>query len=193
MVFPILPLTILNMPTQNNIQIIESFIHLFDSKNYHKKEILMDIDQVHRDLFYIRKGVARIFYYDEKAQDHTHWISSDHNFIALFSSVLSGKSVPFGIEVLEDQSEIFRLPYRQLLELKSKDSHIQQFMEDLFAESLITMGNRLMDLQIKTTDQRYDDFVAAHPDWLQRINLGYIAGYLGMTQQQLSKVRAQRR
>lgn len=178
------------MVSEKNLKIIEKFIHLFDSHIYRKKEILMDIDQVHRDLFYIRKGVARIFYYDEKAQDHTHWISSDHSCIALFSSVLAGKAVPFGIEVIEDNSEIFRLPYRQLLELKSNDPEIQQFLEDLFAESLITMGNRLMDLQIKTTDQRYDDFVAAHPDWLQRINLGYIAGYLGMTQQQLSKVRA---
>lgn len=179
------------MISEKNLKVIENFIHLFDSHIYRKKEILMDIDQVHRDLFYIKKGVARIFYYDDKAQDHTHWISSDQSFIALFSSVLSGKAVPFGIEVIEDNSEIFRLPYRKLLELKANNSEIQQFMEDLFAESLITMGSRLMDLQIKTTDQRYDDFIAVHPDWLQRINLGYIAGYLGMTQQQLSKVRAQ--
>lgn len=181
------------MISEKNLKIIENFIHLFDSQIYRKREILMDIDQVHRDLFYIKKGVARIFYYDDKAQDHTHWISSDHSFIALFSSVLSGKAVPFGIEVIEGNSEIFRLPYRQLLELKLNNIEIQQFMEDLFAQSLITMGNRLMDQQIKTTDQRYNDFVAAHPDWLQRINLGYIAGYLGMTQQQLSKVRAQQK
>ncbi|MBV8326266.1 hypothetical protein [Chryseobacterium sp.] len=172
---------------------IENFIHQFESNIYGKKEVLMDIDQVHRDLFYIKKGVARIFYYDDKAHDHTHWISSDYSFIALFSSLLSGRPVPFGIEVLEDNTEIFRVPYCQLLELKSKNIEIQQCMEDLFAESLIVMGNRLLDLQIKTTEERYHDFVATHPDWLQRINLGYIAGYLGMTKQQLSKVRAQRR
>lgn len=88
--------------------------------------------------------MTRIFYYDEKAQNHTHWISADHSFIALFSSVLSGRVVPFGIEVIEDNSEIFRLPYRKLLDLKSYNPGIQQFMEDLFAESLITIG-RLAD------------------------------------------------
>nr|WP_315031196.1 hypothetical protein [uncultured Chryseobacterium sp.] len=181
-----------NMITQKHIKVIENLTQLFESTVYRRKEIIVDVEEVHRDLFYIKKGVARIFYYDDKAQDHTHWISSDNHFIALFSSVLTGKRVPFGIEVIEDNSEIFRMPYHQLLELKSRTPEIQQFMEDLFAESLITMGNRLMDQQIKSTDQRYHDLVASHPDWLQRINLGYIAGYLGMTQQQLSKVRAQR-
>lgn len=175
-----------------NAKVIENLTQLFDGRMYGRKEKLMDVGQVHRDLFYIKKGVARIFYYDDKAQDHTHWISADNSFIALFSSVLSGKAVPFGIEVIEENTEVFRLPYRQLLELKSTSSEMQQFMEDLFAESLITMGNRLLDQQIKSTNQRYHDFVASHPDLLQRINLGYIAGYLGMTQQQLSKIRAQR-
>lgn len=40
----------------------------------------------------LKKEWPGSFYYDDKAQDHTHWISSDHSFIALFSSVLSGKA-----------------------------------------------------------------------------------------------------
>lgn len=180
------------MMSQKNIGIVENFIHVFDSHIYRKKDILVDVGQIHRDLFYIKKGVARIFYDDDKAQDHTHWISSDQSFIALFSSVLSQKAVPFGIEVIEDQSEIFRLPYHRLMELKTESQEIQQLMEDLFSESLITMGSRLIDKQIKSTDERYQDFVTSHPGLLQRINLGYIAGYLGMSQQQLSKIRARK-
>ncbi|AZA82361.1 hypothetical protein C1637_08835 [Chryseobacterium lactis] len=180
------------MISEKHSKVIENLTQIFENKTYRRKEILVDVEEIHRDLFYIKKGVARIFYYDDKAQDHTHWISSDDQFIALFSSVLSGKRMPFGIEVIEDGSEIFRFPYHLLLKLKSNSPELQQFMEDLFAESLITMGNRLIDQQIKTTDERYHDLIASHPDWLQRINLGYIAGYLGMTQQQLSKIRAQR-
>jgi signal-transduction protein with cAMP-binding, CBS, and nucleotidyltransferase domain len=180
------------MISQKHSRAIETLTQVFEANIYRKKEIIVDVEQVHRDFFYIRKGVARIFYYDEKAVDHTHWISSDDHFIGLFSSILSAKPVPFGIEVIEDNSEIFRLPYQKVMELKSKTPEIQQLMEDLFAESLITMGSRLIDHQIKSTDQRYQDFVFSHEDLLQRINLGYIAGYLGMTQQQLSKIRAQR-
>ncbi|BFO66532.1 Crp/Fnr family transcriptional regulator [Chryseobacterium sp. KCF3-3] len=180
------------MISQKHSRAIEILTQVFDANIYRKKEIIMDVEQVHRDLFYIRKGVARIFYYDDKAMDHTHWLSSDGYFIGLFSGILSGKPIPFGIEAIEDNSEIFRLPYHKLLELKSKNPEIQQLMEDLFAESLITMGERLIDHRIKSTDQRYQDFVASHAGLLQRINLGYIAGYLGMTKQQLSKIRAQR-
>lgn len=180
------------MVSKKNPKVIETLTEVFESNIYRKKEKLVDVEQIHRDLFYIKKGVARIFYYDDKAKDQTHWISSDGNFIGLFSSILSGKSVPFGIEVIEDNSEIYRLPYLQLMELKSHTPELHQFMEDLFAESLITMGGRLIDQQVKSTDQRYHDFAYVHADLLQRINLGYIAGYLGMTQQQLSKVRAQR-
>lgn len=49
------------MISEKNLKVIENFIQIFDSNIYRKKEILMDIDQVHRDLFYIKKGVARIF------------------------------------------------------------------------------------------------------------------------------------
>lgn len=45
------------MVSEKNLKIIENVIHLFDSHIYRKKELLMGIDQVHRDLFYIRKGV----------------------------------------------------------------------------------------------------------------------------------------
>ncbi|PWN63550.1 Crp/Fnr family transcriptional regulator [Chryseobacterium phosphatilyticum] len=180
------------MISKKHTRVIENLTQIFESTLYRRKEIIVDVDEVHRDLFYIRKGVARIFYYDDKARNHTHWISSDHQCIAIFSGILSGKRVPYGIEVIEDHSEIFRMPYHQVLELKSRSPEIQQFMEDLFAESLIIMGNRMIDQQIKSTDERYHELVAAHPDWLQRINLGYIAGYLGMTQQQLSKIRGQR-
>lgn len=171
---------------------VKNLLHLFDSKTYDKKDILIDINKVHKEVFYIKKGVDRIFYYDTKFQDHTHWISKDDSFITLFSSILSKEAIPYGIQVIEDNSEIFTIPYSKLVALKKEAPEMQAAFEELLIKNLIAMGNRLVDVQTKSTHLRYKEFVAVHPDLLQRINLGYIASYLGMTQQQLSKIRAQK-
>jgi hypothetical protein len=48
-----------------------------------------------------------------------------------------------------------------------------------------------LSLQFKSAKEKYLELLEQHSDLLQRVNLGYIASYLGITQVSLSRIRAE--
>ena len=51
------------------------------------------------------------------------------------------------------------------------------------------MERRLIYRLYMSAEERYKDFVEKNPDLIQRVNLGYIASYLGMSHVTLCALR----
>jgi hypothetical protein len=162
----------------------------FPIERHNKGDVLIPVNSIHKEIFYIKKGVARIYYYNLKGQEITHWISDDNSYITVLSSILSNETSPFGIDVIENDSKIIRVPFAAIYNVKEKKQNNTIDLEGLLMQTIIEMGERVVNIQTKTTLERYNDFLKVKPHLFQRINLGYIASYLGMTQQNLSKIRA---
>ena len=162
----------------------------FPFRQYNKGDVLIEVNSTHKEIFYIKKGVARIYYYNLKGQEITHWISDDNAFITVLSSILSNKISPLGIDVIENNSELIKIPFSAIQDLNERKLDDTIDLEKLLMKTVVEMGERVVDTQTKTTLERYNEFLQKKPHLFQRINLGYIASYLGMTQQNLSKIRA---
>lgn len=52
------------------------------------------------------------------------------------------------------------------------------------------MADRIASLQYMTAKEKYDELMSESPDIILRAPLGMIAGYLGMTQETLSRIRS---
>ena len=51
------------------------------------------------------------------------------------------------------------------------------------------MEDRIMSLHIQSAEERYNTLLKEQPDVIQRVSLGHIASYLGITQETLSRIR----
>ncbi|HEX7868847.1 MAG TPA: Crp/Fnr family transcriptional regulator, partial [Chryseobacterium sp.] len=51
------------------------------------------------------------------------------------------------------------------------------------------LEDRIKSLQTETAEKRYQNLIENQPDATQRITLGHIASYLGITQETLSRIR----
>src|SRR5690606_41226012 len=60
----------------------------------------------------------------------------------------------------------------------------------LIEKELDKSEERLISLQCKSATERYTDLIKNHPYLVQRVALGHIASYLGITQVSLSRIRA---
>lgn len=142
------------------------------------------------DFNFIEKGSARIFY-EHEGRDYIGWFSFDNSPAISYHSFITGKPSLNHVQVLED-STVIRISRPDLMYLYEKYKSMERFGR-LFTEWLYcNFVERTYSLQILSAKERYDQLLTMHPELLQRVPMGYIASYLGITQETLSRIRARR-
>lgn len=154
----------------------------------HKHELLIAADKVERYVYFIEKGIARAFCQTDKQQT-TIWFGEEGDVMLSFFSFFNNKPGYETIEVLED-SILYRISSHVLQELYHHHIHIANWGRKFAEQELLKTEQRFMDLQFKTATQRYQELLASSSSVLRRVQLGYIASFLGITQVSLSRIRA---
>ncbi len=77
------------------------------------------------------------------------------------------------------------------MEMLSKKHHsVETFLRKLMAVASVNMMKRISEMLEENPAERYNNFINENNSLLQRISLGDLAGYLGITQVSLSRIRA---
>lgn len=157
--------------------------------SYRRNDTLVEIGKVCPYLFYVEKGLLRNFYFDRKGNDITHWFSKEEMIVTSLSSFFKKEPSEFAIEALEDTT-VRALTYEQLEKTIENSVQLERFGRLLMTESMITLSKKVIDLQTKTAEERYNELIKNYPNIFQRTKLKYLASYLGVAQQSLSRIRA---
>ena len=94
------------------------------------------------------------------------------------------------IEALENCT-LYELSSDILDQLYQQDIHIANWGRKFAERELLKTEQRFIDRLIGTSTERYLKFMKNHPTLLQRVALGHIASYLGITQVSLSRIRSE--
>lgn len=144
-----------------------------------------------RHVYFIESGCTRT-YFIAKEKEVTNWFSSEGDLT--FSSTSFYHKLPAYefVEVLED-TLIYKISIRNIEQLFSADIHLANWSRVLHQEALLKMQTLRLDRLSLSANERYEKFCRENPALLNRVNLGYIASYLGITQQYLSNLRSAHR
>ena len=164
------------------------FISRFESVEAQKGTIVINAQKIERYVYFIEKGIARAFRATDKGET-TIWFGEEGDVILSFLSFFKNQPGYERIEVLED-SILYRISVNDLQHLFFQNIHLANWGRKFAEQELLLTEQRFMDLQFKTATERYQDLVKHSPTILQRVQLGYIASYLGITQVSLSRIRA---
>jgi CRP-like cAMP-binding protein len=154
-----------------------------------KGHILVHQNSVCNYLYFIESGLTRTYYYND-GKDITDWLSPENSFACSIVSFISRKPDRRQIELLE-ASVLWSLQYYEMEQLCSKHHDIERMVRQLVSAGLIQLQQRFDDLHFATALQRYQTLIKEHPTLIQRVPLGMIASYLGITQETLSRIRSQ--
>ena len=171
----------------------ESKRELASALKFHKApkgQILVTPDSICSHLYFIETGLTRTFYFKD-GKDVTDWISAENSFAVSVISFITQKPDRRGIELLEP-STFYTLDYYDLEKLSSKQHDIERLIRHLVSFGLIQLQQKFDDLHFATAQQRYQTLMKENPSFIQRVPLGMIASYLGITQETLSRIRANR-
>lgn len=86
-------------------------------------------------------------------------------------------------------SEVMLLPKVRMEELLERYPVFERYFRIMFQNSLVTHQNRIIEAFAITAEDRYTRFQKKYPQLEQYVPLKYIASYLGITPEFLSKIR----
>ena len=157
--------------------------------SYPRGHILLRADKVETTLYFIKKGIVRA-YANTSDNEITFWFGKEGDPVISMKSYVANQKGYEDIELLEN-CELFALQTSQLQQLYTKDIHIANWGRKLAEYELVKTEERLISHQFQTATERYKELLKENSDLIQRVQLGHIASYLGITQVSLSRIRAE--
>ena len=154
------------------------------------KTVLQEQDKVCDSIYFVEKGIARTFYYKD-GKDITYWIAMENDFVGSMSSYFMREPSSKMVETIED-CILWRFEYYKLEELFSTNQELEKVGRLFSNYGISMMEKRFDDLHFNTAKERYDILINQQPEILQRMSLGMISSYLGITQETLSRIRKQK-
>ena len=168
----------------------EEQLSLFTNKmifnNLKKKDFLIKENQVSDGITFILNGSFR-FFKKENNRELTINFFVENNWVADLESLLTQQPSKNYIEAIED-SEIASITLRDIHMLM--DTHPCFRMLNALLSCLTISTSYIATISSKSPDERYNELLLKHPQWINRFPQILIASYLGMTPETLSRVRA---
>ncbi|GAB4023833.1 Crp/Fnr family transcriptional regulator [Spirosoma koreense] len=163
--------------------------------SYEKGSIIIQSGRINNDLFFLEKGIARGYYYvgngDNNENEITSWIIAEGNFIAVPHSFFGRKPSVEVVHLLE-RSSLYSISYDDLEELTRNNPEVAIVKSRLVEQYLVHYEERLRALRSTSAIDRLLFFEEHHKVLLNRVPQKYIASFLGITPQTLSKLRSDR-
>ncbi|AMQ01107.1 Cyclic nucleotide-binding protein [Pedobacter cryoconitis] len=154
-----------------------------------KGHLIIRAGKVERALYFIENGVARA-YVDGKDNRITFWFGMEGDIILSYHSYINNTPGYESIELLEN-CRLYELKTEALEALYNTHTELANWGRKLAELILIKTEESYIGRLFKPAKERYIDLLQTDPLLIQRIPLGHIASYLGVTQVTLSRIRAE--
>ncbi|QIP16155.1 Crp/Fnr family transcriptional regulator [Spirosoma aureum] len=154
---------------------------------YGKNRILVKEGQYSDKTFFIAEGAARA-YYLKGGKEITDWFAFENDFISSINSFFLDVPSPHFIELIEP-SILIEVSRDTMLELCDKHHSFERLCRVIVTKTMLQLQQRIVSVQFEPAHQKLENLLAIRPDITNRVPLGHIASYLGITLETLSRIR----
>ncbi len=141
-----------------------------------------------RHLYFLETGALRGFY-NLDGKEITHWFSAAPDFVTSFHSFITQQPAVESIQLLEG-SILWAISKEHVTRLMNEHHDIERLVRIAYESYYIRLEERYVNAQFKTATERYQNLLMQTPHILERVPLGYIASYLGISPETLSRIRS---
>lgn len=157
-------------------------------KKFAKGEMILKEGDVCENIYYIDKGLVRQFYYKNE-KELTEHIGAEGEIFMCIESLFREEPTKLQVEALEP-CQLYLIPKHRLEQVALHNVNIQILYRMILEESLIVSQVHADLLRFETAQNRYLRLCKLKPQVVLRAPLVYIASYLQMTPETLSRVRS---
>ncbi|PWN61778.1 Crp/Fnr family transcriptional regulator [Chryseobacterium viscerum] len=160
----------------------------FEPVAFFKNTIIEEAGRIPQYLYYIVSGYLRLFYTDENGNEVTTHINCPPGFFTSYSEFINGTVSENNIECITD-AELLRISKENLNHLINQSQAMKDFSISVFQQSIAYNEKRSRELSVLNAEQRYLKLMVDYPEIIQNVPIQYIASFLGMKPESLSRIR----
>lgn len=164
----------------------ESIASCLEQRTYKKGEIILETGQICAHLFFMEEGLLR-FFFNREGEEVSKFFTEAPYCFTVQSSFTNEIPSRDGIEVLED-AIVWEMSRKDAYDLLRYSSW-SEFIRKLIQEVQFQTEQILQSVQIETAEERYRRLLEENGNLLARVPLKYLASYLGIAPQSLSRIR----
>lgn len=173
-----------------SISQFDQFLKYTSTKSVGRNDFLLRAGQVCREMVFVKKGVLCTYQVDQKGEKHVLQIALQNHWIADLFSLFAQTPTQYYIQALE-ATEVIALKLVDFEQACEQLPILERFFRLLIQDGYVAAQRRISGIYSATADQRYEELVRGHRDLVESIPQHYIASYLGIKPQSLSRIRKQ--
>ena len=166
---------------------INTLTNYFSFTNFKKGDRPIRQTYHHDFAYYIIQGAARSYYSKDHLEVNT-WFAFEQEIVASFQNY-RGKASVETTEFLED-SQCIKIDLHKIAKQAETSNVTNTFMRRIIEEYTEFLEERLYRLQFSEGIERYTYILQNEPELIQRVPLTFLASYLGMSRETLSRLRS---
>ena len=164
---------------------------------YKKGDIINKEGDIFKNILFVNSGIVRSYLIDNNGRDftwHIHYSGDKANmknlFVVDYASFTNQEPSKLFFEVIES-AELIAISYNSLESLYNSSEKWQKLGRIMADSAYHNTHHRTLSLLAETAEVRYERLLRENPTLLQKVPQYYIASYLGITPQSLSRIRKQ--
>ena len=167
---------------------INLYMSFLVKKTIKKKDHFLMAGNVSTAVAYVNKGCLRRYILDNHSKETILNFALEDYWIGDLESLLSEKPTIYYVQALED-SELLLLSRKNLFRANDEIPKFKEFHDDKVQRNHYYALKRLTIAKSATPEEKYLALMKEQPQLFQRIPLHYIASYLGIEPESLSRLR----
>lgn len=171
--------------TSDELDVLESIL---EPVKYGKGEKILSEGEVCKSICYIERGLVRQ-YYIKNGKEVTEHLGVERSIFMCIESLFKEEPTRLQVEALEP-TLIYKLPKAKLEAAAIRNVNIQMLYRKILEESLILSQIHADLMRFETAPNKYKRLCELSPQVVLRAPLTYIASYLQMTPETLSRIRS---
>lgn len=173
---------------ESDFSFIQKFAQFLFSKKYKKKEFLLRAGEINDRIFYVKKGLLRVYMVYEEKEINT-WFVKENEFISSVNSYYNETPSEEFIQALEDCEIISFKKSTYFMVLKHNHKLALFAIKQLYIK-LCEYSDQCQYLRILSAEKKYEFLKKKNPEVLERVSQKHVASFLGIETTYLNKIIA---
>lgn len=167
---------------------IQVLIKATKSKTYGTGEFIIKEGESKKEVFFIQKGLVRVYKVNEKGNEITTLIRWENHMVASADVIFFNQPSGLFFQALEPTQLIY-IDYDMLQQIISDNPKLEANRKYILQNVLKEALQRVDSFVLCSPEERYLNFIKGNPDIINRVPDKYIANVLGITPVSLSRIR----